>query len=183
MTFSNLELTGTAVTITVGKDGAIQSRRQICTTCASQVTDRSNKLPFATQIYNRHRTSTHFARCCYFPKGGNPGHCALRTQAPSQSSYFHALLLLSYLTCFCGHLVPFLLVFIYLVSLSFASPSHLGTHFICLVPLGVISLSELLPASCFHHSSSSCCLCVLFWFFYYQVWIPSLHFPSPPSYL
>lgn len=84
---------------TVDKDGTVQSGRQICTTCASQVTDRSNELSFATLFYNRHRTSTHFARRCwsYFSKEGNPGLCAPRTWAPSQSS----CLVLSMLYSFC----------------------------------------------------------------------------------
>lgn len=80
------------------------------------------------------------------------------------SCSFLDLLLLSCLTCFCGHLVPFFFIFIYLVSLSSASTCHLGICFICLMLPVVISLSELLTASCFHLSFSRCCLCVLFWF-------------------
>lgn len=141
MTFSILKLSSTTATITVSKDGTVQSRRQICTTCALQVPDRNNKLSFATLIYNnnRHRRSTRFARrcCSYLPKGGNPDLCAPRTWAPPQSS----CLVLSLIYSFCPVLPAS--VGIWCLSSSF---SYTWSLFLLLQPA---AWESVLSVSCF----------------------------------
>lgn len=158
------------MTVTVGEAGTVQSSKQTCATWASQVTNRNNKLSFAAVMYSRNRSSTHFTGryCSYLPHVRKPWSLCSQDLGSIPGLLpcsFHALLFLFCLTCFCEHLVPFFLVFIYSVSLPSPSSSHLWTHFICLMLPVVISLSELLPASCFHLSSSRCYVSVC-WVFY-----------------
>lgn len=164
MTFSNLKLSSITAMITVSKDGTVQSRRQICTSCNSQVNGRSNRLPFATLICNRHRTSTHWVEGSEAISPGEEtlvfvllGHglhpSPLVLLFPCSIPVLLLWALAAFLPCF--HILG---LSFFCFSLPFGKPFYLSHA------SGCNFLSEVLPASCFHLSSSSCCLCVLFSF-------------------
>lgn len=162
--------------ITVGRDGTVQSRKQICTPWQKGVL-----LPWLAEVISCHllhwsitdREQAH--TLLEGAAGVSPREETLVFVLPGHSLHPSPLVFL--FPCSTPPILSYLLLWglsiwklpcFHILGLSFASASHLGTHFICLMPLVVISLPELLPSlfpSLFQQLLSLCV--VLFPFFYY----------------
>lgn len=66
---ADLNWCGTTVSVTMGEAGTVQSRKQSCATCTSQVTNRSNEWPCAAQKQKQHTLLEGVAAFC--PQWGN----------------------------------------------------------------------------------------------------------------
>lgn len=99
----------------------------------------------------------------------------------SQDTWLHPKPLVLFLPCYFCPVSPsvstqsaLFLVFEHLVSLPSPPSCHLWTRFTCLTLPVLISVSDLLPASCFNLSSRRCYVSVAF----YKAWLNSLPFCS-----